>query len=316
VKPEILVISPIYAPTLAALESEYTVHKLWLAENRDALLAAVSGRVRGVVTVGSIGLAPGLIESLPRLEIVACFGTPHGTVDLAAARARGVVVTNTPDSITEAVADLAIGLMIAVMRRICETDRFVRAGKWLARVPPVGRDLRGKTCGILGLGAIGGGVARRAEAFGMSVCYHGRRRRPGVTYPYYPDLEEMARRSDCLVVACWLTPETRGLVNARILEALGRGGFLVNIARGPVVDEGALIAALRNGQIAGAALDVYWDEPQVPEALIAMDNVVLVPHIGSSTLEVREARGEKLLANLEAHFSGRPVPNPLPADHV
>lgn len=315
-KPEILVVTPIFPPTLAALEREYAVHKLWLADDPEALLSEVSGRVRGVVTVGSVGLAAGLIDSLRRLEIVGCFGTPHGTVDVAAAKARGVVVTNTPDSITEAVADLAIGLVIAVMRRICETDRFVRAGKWPARLPPVGRDLRGKTCGILGLGAIGRGVARRAEACGMVVCYHGRRQKPDVAYPYYADLEEMARRSDCLVVACWLTPETRGLVDARILEALGRGGFLVNIARGPVVDEAALITALKNGQIAGAGLDVYWDEPRVPEALIGMENVVLVPHIGSSTLEVREARGEKLLANLEAHFSGRPVPNPLPVDHV
>lgn len=316
VRPELLVVTPIFPPTLAALEREYTVHKLWLAEKPQALLAEVSGRVRGVVTVGSVGIMPGLIESLPRLEIVGCFGTPHGTVDLAAAKARGVVVTNTPDSITEAVADLAIGLVIAVMRRICETDRFVRAGKWLSGLPPVGRDLRGKTCGIIGLGAIGSGVARRAEACGMLVCYHGRGEKPGVAYPYCANLEEMARRSDCLVVACWLTPETRGLVDSRILEALGPGGFLVNIARGPVVDEAALISALKNGRIAGAGLDVYWDEPRVPDALLESENVVLVPHIGSSTLEVREARGEKLLANLAAHFSGKPAPNPLPADHV
>lgn len=315
-KPELLVVTPIFPPTLAVLEREYTVHKLWLAAEPEALMAEVAGRVRGVVTVGSVGLAPGLIESLPRLEIVSCFGTPHGTVDLAAAKARGVIVTNTPDSITEAVADLTIGLVIAVMRGICETDRFVRAGKWLQGLPPVGRDLRGKTCGILGLGAIGSGVARRAEACGMKVCYHGRRERPGVAYPYFANLEEMARRSDCLVVACWLTPQTRRLVDSRILEALGPNGFLVNIARGPIVDEAALIAALKNGRIAGAGLDVYWDEPRVPEALLAMDNVVLVPHIGSSTLEVREERGEKLLANLEAHFSGKPVPNPLPVDHV
>lgn len=316
VKPELLVVTPIYPPTLAALEREYTVHELWLAEDREALLAEVSGQVRGVVTVGSIGLAPGLIESLPRLEIVSCFGNPHGTVDLGAAKTRGVVVTNTPDSITEAVAELAIGLVIAVMRKICETDRFVRAGKWLAGLPPMGTDLRGKTCGIVGLGAIGRGVARRAEACGMSVCYHGPREKPGVAYPYCADLEEMARRSDCLVVACWLTPETRGLVDSRILGALGPGGFLVNIARGPVVEEAALIAALKNGQIAGAALDVYWDEPRVPAALLGMENVVLVPHIGSSTLEVREARGKKLLANLRAHFAGKPAPNPITMDRA
>jgi hydroxypyruvate reductase len=316
VRPELLIVTPIYPPTLAALEREYTVHKPWLAADPNALLAEVSAHVRGVVTVGSIGLAPGRIESLPRLEIIGCFGTPRKTVDLAAAKARGVVVTNTPDSITEAVADLAIGLLIAVMRGICATDRFVRAGKWLDELPPMGADLGGKTCGIVGLGAIGGGVATRAEACGMAVCYHGPREKPGLAYPYCVDLEEMARRADCLVVTCPLTPESRGLIDSRILDALGRRGFLVNVARGPVVEEAALIAALKNGQIAGAALDVYWDEPRVPAALLAMENVVLVPHIGSSTREVREARGEKLLANLRAHFAGRPVPNPLTVDRV
>lgn len=315
-RPELLVATPIYPPTLAVLEREFAVHKLWLASEPDRLVADVADRVRGVVTVGSTGLPAGLIQSLPKLEIIACFGTPHGSVDIAAADARGVVVTNTPDSITEAVADLAIGLVIALMRKIVETDRFIRAGKWTTGLPPMGSDLRGKTCGIVGLGKIGSGIARRAEALGMKVCYHGRRVRPGVDYTFCPDLMELARRSDCLVVACWLTPETRGLIDARVLEALGPGGFLVNIARGPIVDEGAMIAALKDERIAGAALDVYWDEPRVPEALLAMENVVLVPHIGSSTREVRDTRGEKLLANLRAHFSGKPVPNPLSVDHV
>ena len=175
----------------------------------------------------------------------------------------------------------------------------------------MGTDLGGKTCGIIGLGAIGGGIARRVEACGMKVCYHGPSEKPASPYPYFADLEEMARRADCLVASCPLTAKTRGLVGSRVLEALGRNGFLVNVARGPVVDEGALVAALQAGRIAGAGLDVYWDEPQVPAALRAMENVVLTPHIGSSTLEVREARGEKLIANLRAHFAGRPVPYPL-----
>jgi len=307
-KPDLLVITPIYPPTLAAIEREFTAHKLWTAADPDAFVAELSGRVRGVVTVGSHGLGRVRMEALPKLEIIGCFGTPYGAVDLAAAKARGVIVTNTPDSIVEIVADLAMGLVVAVMRRICETDRFVRAGKWREELPPMGAGLTGKTCGIIGLGGIGGGVARRAAAFGMSVCYHGRREKPGAGWPYCPDLEDMARRSDCLVVACPLTGDTRGLVNERILEALGPEGFLVNVARGPVVDEAALIGALRGGRIAGAGLDVYWDEPRVPAALVAMDNVVLTPHIGSSTKEVRESRGEKLLANLRAHFAGRPVP--------
>lgn len=251
------------------------------------------------------------MEALPKLEIIASFGTPNGTVDLAAAKERGVVVANTPDSIQELVAELAMGLAVAIMRKVCETDRFVRAGKWMAGPPPMGRGLIGKTCGIVALGRIGRGVARRAEAFGMSVCYHGPRRKDDVSYPYYSNLEEMAGRADCLIVTCPLTPATRGLISERVLNALGPDGFLVNVARGPVVDEQALIAALKERRIAGAALDVFWDEPRVPEALFPLENVVLMPHMGTATLDVREERGRKVLANLSAHFAGQPVPYPL-----
>lgn len=310
-KAEIVVMVPIYAPTLAELEREFTVHKLWTASDPDAFMQEVSGRVRGAVTTGLLGFSRSCFDALPKLEIVGCFGTPHGTVDLAIARERGVVVTNTPDSIADTVADLAMGLLVTVMRRICEGDRFVRAGKWLDAAAPPGREVHGKTCGIVGFGRIGRAIARRAEAFGMSVCYHGPREKQDAAFPYYPDLESMARKADCLVACCPLTPASRNLIDARILEALGPDGFLVNVARGPVVDEAALLAALASRRIAGAALDVFWDEPRVPAELLAMEHVVLVPHIGSSTWEIREERGRKLLANLRAHFAGKPVLNPL-----
>jgi len=310
-KPEILVLVPIYAPTLAALEREYIVHKLWTARDPDALVKEVSASVRGAVTTGSSGMSSSLVEALPRLEIIGCFGTPRGTVGLAAAKGRGVIVTNTPDSISADVADLAMGLIVAVMRRIAEADRFVRAGRWLSGLLPPGSGLGGKTCGIIGLGAIGRGIAKRAEAFGMSVCYHGPRRKEGVAYSYYPELAGLARESDCLVVACPATPQTRNLVDARILDALGPDGYLINIARGPIVDEQALIAALREKRIAGAGLDVFWDEPRIPAELAGMEQVVLAPHIGSTTREIREARGVTLLANLRAHFAGKPVLTPL-----
>jgi len=310
-KPQVLVLVPIYAPTLAELEHEFTVHRLWEARDANALLKEVSGNVRAVVTSGSSGIAAELIEALPKLEIIGCFGNPRGTVDLALTKRRGVVVTNTPDSITADVADLAMGLIVAVMRRIAEADRYVRAGRWLSGLLPPGSGLGGKTCGIIGLGAIGSGIAKRAEAFRMTVRYHGPRRKEGVGYAFDPDLERLARESDCLVVACPSTPQTRGLVNARILDALGADGYLVNIARGPIVDEQALIAALRERRIAGAGLDVFWDEPRVPAELAAMEHVVLAPHIGSTTREVREERGRKLLANLRAHFASQPVPTPL-----
>jgi len=302
---------PIYAPVLAALEGEFTVHKLWTARDPDAFMQEVSGRVRGAVTTGLLGFSRSRFDALPKLKIVACFGTPHGTVDLAVAKERGVVVTNTPDTINETVADLAMGLLVAVMRRICESDRFVRAGKWLKSAPLAGREVHGKICGIVGLGRIGRAIAKRAEAFGMAVCYHGPRQKPDAAWPYHSDLESMARAADCLVVCCPLTPASINLVDARILDALGPEGFLVNVARGPVVDEAALIAALGSRRIAGAGLDVFWDEPRVPAELLAMEHVVLVPHIGSSTQEIREERGRKLLANLRAHFAGKPVLNPL-----
>jgi hydroxypyruvate reductase len=312
-KPEILALVPIYAPTLAELEREYTVHKLWTAPDPHALMRQVAGNVTVAVTTGLAAYSRRHVEALPKLKLIACFGNPHGIAadDRAAASERGVIVTNTPDSITTVVADLAFGLLLAVMRRIAEGDRFVRAGKWPAGPLAPGRDLAGKTCGIVGLGRIGLEIARRAEAFGMAVRWHGPRAKPHVPYPWHADIEELARVSDCLVVICPLIPETHGLVNARVLEALGPDGHLVNVARGPVVDQAALVAALKEKRIAGAGLDVYWDEPRVPAELAAMDNVVLTPHIGSTTREIREERGRKLLANLRAHFAGKPVPTPV-----
>jgi len=314
-KPEILVIAPIYAPTLAELEREYVVRKLWTEQNPDEYMRKECREVRGLVTTGLFGFSRGHIEALPRLELVACFGNPHGVAaeHRAAAAKRKVVVTNTPDSITEPVADLALGLLVAVMRGIVHADHFVRAGKWPAGPFPPGRGLGGKTCGIIGLGAIGKAVAKRVEPLGMSVCYHGPRRKADVAYPYYADLKAMARASDCLVVSCPATRETRNLVNGHVLDALGPQGYLVNVARGSVVDDQALIAALMEKKIAGAGLDVYADEPRVPVELVAMEQVTLTPHIGSTTQEIREERGVKVLANLRAHFAGNSVPNPVKA---
>ncbi len=312
-KPEILALVPIYAPTLAELEREYTVHKLWTAKDPDALMKQVASDVRVAVTTGLAGFTRRHIEALPKLDLIACFGSPHGTSgeDKAAARARGVIVTNTPDSITTVVADLGFGLVVTAMRRIAEGDRFVRAGKWPAGPLTPGRDLGGKTLGIVGLGRIGREIARRAEVFGMKVLWHGPRAKPEVPWPFHADLREMARLSDCLLAICPLTPETRGLIDAPVLDAIGPEGYFVNVARGPVVDQAALIAALKEKRIAGAALDVFWDEPNVPAELLALENVVLTPHIGSTVREIREERGRKLLANVRAHFAGKAVLNPV-----
>jgi len=310
-KTELLILTPIHEPTMNALGEEYAVHKLWEQPDPAAYLRQPHPGIRAAATSGVSGFRGEQIANLPALEIIACFGVAHGTLDLPAARARGIVVTNTPDNSTNTVADLALGLMLAVMRRICEADRYVRAGAWEKKPFPMATALTGKVCALVGLGNIGRAIANRAEACGMRAAYFGPREKNDVPYPYYDDVEALARDSDCLVVACPERPETRNLVNGRVLQALGPDGFLVNIARGSVVDEKALISALTERAIAGAALDVFPDEPRVAPALAALENVVLTPHIGTSTHEIRRERGDLLLANLRAHFAGRPVLTPV-----
>ena len=310
VKPDILLTRAIYAPAVAELERAYRVHKLWQAADPAQLLGEVGSRIRALVTPGITGFTRAQLDQLPALEIIAMFGS-NKTLDLSPARERGIPVTNTPDSISTGVADLAVGLMIASMRRIGECDRFIRAGLWPSSVPPVGREVRGKVCGIVGLGKIGMAVAKRATACDMTVRYQGPRRKADVDYPYHEDVLSLARESDCLVVTCPLVPATRNLIDAGVLGALGADGFLVNVARGPVVDEDALITALSEKRIAGAGLDVFRDEPQVPEALRRLDNVVMTPHVGSTTFEIREGRKRMVLENLRAHFAGEALFSPL-----
>jgi hydroxypyruvate reductase len=309
-KPEILVLTRIYTPALAALDQEYITHKAFAAADANAFIKQVAGNVRAVVTTGLAGVSREVMAALPKLEIVLCFGNPRGTVDLAYVKERGIVVARTPDEIATPVADVAVGLMLNIMRRFGEADRFVRAGRWPQGAFVMGRDLNGKTCGIIGLGKIGREVATRARAFRMRVCYQGPRRKADVDYAYFADAVSLARESDCLIVTCPSNAETRGLINQNVLDALGVEGFLVNVARGAIVDRAALIASLRDKRIAGAGLDVFWDEPRVPAELTALENVILTPHIGSSTQEVRKERQRKMFENLHAHFAGKPVPYP------
>jgi D-3-phosphoglycerate dehydrogenase len=308
-KPEVLLTMPIYEPVVAQLEREFALHKLWTAGNGERFVRESCENVRAIVTGGATGLPPGFIEGFPKLELIACFGNPHGTIDHEAAARRGIVVTNTPDDIIGTVAELGVGMVVALMRRIVLNDRFVRSGRWETSAGFPGTTLIGKTAGIVGLGRVGREIAKRLEAFDMSICYQGPREKPDVPYRYFADPADLARESDCLLVTCWFSPETRGLIDARVLNALGPDGFLVNIARGPIVDEQALVHALKGKHIAGAALDVFWDEPRVPAPLMELDNVVLLPHVGSTTIEIREERARKLMANLQAHFSGKPVPH-------
>jgi lactate dehydrogenase-like 2-hydroxyacid dehydrogenase len=308
-RPHILVTLPMNAPALEqALDAGYHMHRLHLAPDPEALLAEVAPLVRAVVTTGAGGVGNAIVDALPALELIAIRGVGTDRVDLDHARRRGLRVTTTPGVLTEDVADLALALLLAASRRICVGDAFVRAGQWPVRDLPLARRVSGKRAGILGLGRIGHAIARRALGFGMSVAYTGRSPQPDVPYPYAASLLELARNSEVLFVAASGNPGTQGIVNAEVLDALGPEGILINVARGSLVDEPALVAALATGRLGAAGLDVFRNEPQVPEALLAMDNVVLQPHQGSATAECRLDMGDLVLANLAAHFAGRPLP--------
>lgn len=274
-------------------------------------LTNVKERVRGIATDGIFGADSHLIDALPNLEIVACYGVGVDAIDVSNARARGIVVTNTPDVLTDDVADMAIGLMLAVVRRICVGDRFIRRGDWLKKRMPLTPSLGGKRCGILGLGRIGKAVAKRLEGFGTNICYHGLREQIDQPYPYYHNLVEMARDCDVLFITCRGGEPTRNIVNKPVLEALGPEGVLINVARGSVVDEQALIATLTEGRLGGAGLDVFADEPRVPDPLLVMENVVLQPHQASAAERSHVAMSELVIANLRAHFAGQPALTPV-----
>jgi lactate dehydrogenase-like 2-hydroxyacid dehydrogenase len=311
-RPIVLALLPLYQPALDALAARYELLKPWDAPDPAAFIRAAGPRVRAVVTTTSRGFARAEFESFPKLEALACFGPYLTIVDTARAAELGVAVSCTPDDTAGPVADLARARMLAALRRVCEADRFVRESCWPRAAFPAGREVSGKRVGIVGMGRIGAAVARRAEAFGMPIAWHGPRPKPGLSWRYVDSLRELARASDILVITCALTAQTRGIVDAAVLDALGPQGLLVNVARGPIVQEAALIDALREGRIGGAALDVFDDEPNVPPALMAFPNVVLAPHIGTSTEENRQERTRKLLANLEAQFAGAAVPYPAP----
>lgn len=311
---EILQTQKLLASCEEALAARYTVHKLHEAADKDALLAKVRDAVRGVATMGWAEAA--LMDALPALEIISSFGVGYDGVDTTAAKHRNIRVTNTPDVLNDAMAEITIGLMISLARRLPQGDRFVRAGKWSANKGPTGNfglfsELNGKTLGILGLGRIGKEIAARAQAMRMRVVYHGRHKQPDEPFVYYDKLVDMARDVDWLVIIAPGGKSTERIVNRDVLEALGPDGFLVNMARGTLVDEPVLVEMLQANKIAGAALDVFEKEPQVPEALFALDNVVLSPHQGSATHQTRNKMGQLVVDNLDAHFAGEPLISPV-----
>ncbi len=306
------VLMPVPLPAIVAdsLAETMTVVRLWEAQDKPACLAAAAGAVRAIASHGVIDAA--LMAALPGLEIVSSFGVGYDGVDTAYAAAHGIVVTNTPDVLNEEVADTTLALMLGAVRQLPAAERYLRAGRWTAAPFPLTASLRGRTVGILGLGRIGKAVARRCEAFGLAVAYHGRRAQEGVPYLYFPTLVGLAAACDILVVIAPGGEETRNLVDAAVLKALGPDGYLINVARGSVVDEAALIEALEAGTIAGAGLDVFADEPRVPQALIDLDHVMLLPHVGSASQHTRRAMGQLVVDNLRAWDAGKAPLTPVP----
>lgn len=310
-RPELVLLRDFPPPMMRALEARYVVHRYYDAADRAAEARRIAPRVRGILTGSAIPTPAAVIDAFPRAEIVACYGVGVDPIDVAHAKRRGMVVTNTPDVLNEDVADMGVALMLAASRMIPRGDRFVREGRWRETLMPFTHRVNGATAGIVGLGRIGLAVARRLQGFGMPILYHGPRDKHHPDYRYCADLAEMARSCKFLFLTCPGGEATRDLIGRDVLAALGAEGTLINIARGSVVDEAALIAALRAGTIRAAALDVYRDEPNVPQPLIELDNVVLSPHQSSATHETRAAMAELTLANLDAHFAGRPVPTPV-----
>ncbi|KAJ1295648.1 hypothetical protein BS78_01G239000 [Paspalum vaginatum] len=275
-------------------------------------LRAHAASVRPVVTSCGSGCDAALIDQLPRLQIVACYSVGFDLLDLDRCRHRGVRVTNTPDVLTDDVADLAVGLAIAALRRIPHADHYVRTGRWKANGHyALTTRFSGKRVGIIGLGRIGLAIAKRVEAFGCPVSYYQRTRQAYPTYTYLPTVVDLAANSDVLVVACALNEQSRGIVSREVMEALGPGGVLVNVGRGAHVDEPELLAVLAEGRLGGAGLDVFDAEPDVPEALMALHNVVLSPHVGSGTWETRKGMADLVVANLEAHALNKPLLTPV-----
>jgi lactate dehydrogenase-like 2-hydroxyacid dehydrogenase len=299
------------------LAQTYTVHRLPPAgPERDAFLAARGGEFEALVTSAAGGATAGLINALPNLRVVSSFGVGLDQIDVGAAAQRGIPVGYTPDVLNDCVADLAFGLLLAVGRRIPEGDRFVRAGRWEAKPAspfPLGRQVSGARLGVVGLGRIGRTIARRASGFDMEVRYHSRRPVEGVEWQHEPQLLELARWSDFLVVITAGGAETRHLIDDRVLDALGPKGFLVNLERCTVIDEAALERALQEKRNGGSGIDVFEREPQVPHELFTLDNVVMVPHIASATVQTRQAMAQRVLDNLAAFFAGEALPSAAPA---
>ncbi|MEM5585714.1 2-hydroxyacid dehydrogenase [Roseibium sp. AS2] len=310
---DILMPRPMPPLVLEKLEAEFTVHKLFEAENPDGMLAEIGPKIRGVAAMGG-KMDKAFLEKFPNVEIISSFGVGYDHVNTGDCLAANVMVTHTPDVLSDEVADTALGLLLMTVRELGQAETWLREGKWVSEgaYPLTRATLQGRTLGIFGLGRIGKAIAKRAEAFGLTIHYHGRSRQDGVAYPYHATLKDMAAACDTLMVVAPGGAATKHSVNAEVLDALGPEGILINIGRGTVVDEQALIAALEKGTIHGAGLDVFEDEPNVPEKLMQLPRVTLLPHVGSASQATRNAMGQLVVDNLKSWFDTGQAVTPVP----
>jgi lactate dehydrogenase-like 2-hydroxyacid dehydrogenase len=313
-KADVLMMEQMAPLVIDGVAKDFTLHKLWEAPDRDRLIGELSPRLRAIAAGGPLHdrVDRALMARFPKLEMISSFGVGYDHVDAKWAGEHGIVVTNTPDVLTEEVADTALGLLLCTVRELPQAERYLRAGKWPDGEYRLTASLRGRRAGIVGLGRIGKAIARRLEAFGLPVSYHGRNAQPGVAYRHYADLVAMARDVDILIVITPGGAGTRHLINDQVLEALGSNGILVNVSRGSVVDQDALIAALKDRKILAAGLDVYAHEPHVPPELMAMEHIVLLPHVGSASEHTRDAMNQLVVDNLLAWAAGKPPLTPVP----
>jgi lactate dehydrogenase-like 2-hydroxyacid dehydrogenase len=296
-----------------AVEKRMKLHRLWREQDPTAAIDRLGPKIRGIAATGHLATVDAeLMRRLPKLEIVASFGVGYDHVDARWAAEHGIIVTHTPGVLDEEVADTAFGLLLSTVRELPRAERYLREGRWLKANYPLTASLRGRTMGILGLGRIGKAIARRAVAFGLDVVYHGRKPQEGAPYLYYPTLVGMAGACDILMVVAPGGAQTRNIINRDILEALGPDGVLINVSRGSLVDEDALIEALKSKKILAAGLDVFSDEPNVPEGLLTLDNAVLLPHVGSASHRTRQAMADLVVANLYSWIDGKGPLTPVP----
>jgi D-3-phosphoglycerate dehydrogenase len=309
--PDLLIIGPYPDWDMKPLEADFTVHKYWEADDPEAFVAERADKIRAMATRGDKGANAALIEALPNLEVIACYGVGFDAIDIDCARDRGVRVTNTPDVLTEDVADFGLALLLGTARMIPQGDQHVRSGAWSAGPLPLATRLFGKRLGVVGMGRIGAAVAKRAAGFDMQISYYDINKRDDLPYRHVPDLVALAEDCDFLIVTVAGGAATSKIVNVDVLKALGPTGMLINISRGSTVDQVALLDALEAGTIGAAGLDVFEVEPLEEPRFVALDNVVLQPHQASATIETRKAMGQLVRDNLTAHFAGKPLLTPV-----